>query len=367
MKSLIIVDIFSMVPLFFTIYLATRHLSGSRQNRYYILASYITLMLLAVEVLGYSMAGRVTACAIIIHLLSTALYYILIPAVSLIILWYLGYSEYGKTVKRLLYTPLALNAILTILSIQNGWFFSVNTSNEYIRGPFFYVTTCISYSYYILILIQLFRMRHTTIFPSKFLVALVYCLPIIATIVQFLYLEDSYITSSIATALLLYYLIVQEAKFDFDLPTKARNRIAFERMITIAEQRDQEMVFILFDMNNLKGINDTWGHHEGDHLLFSLAELLNKAFSPDGKVFRIGGDEFCVIHPRAKKGKIQAKMEQFELKLLEANTKLAHPIDVAWGYAESSNDEGISIRDAFTLADKAMYRHKAMIKESELF
>jgi hypothetical protein len=105
MKSLIIVDIFSMVPLFFTIYLAARHLSGSRQNRYYILASYITLMLLAVEVLGYSMTGRVTAYAIIIHLFGNALYYIMIPAVSLISLWYLGCCEYGKTVKRLLYTP----------------------------------------------------------------------------------------------------------------------------------------------------------------------------------------------------------------------------------------------------------------------
>nr|WP_319475174.1 GGDEF domain-containing protein [uncultured Sphaerochaeta sp.] len=366
MNPLIIVDIFSMVPLFFTIHLATRHLSGSRQNRYYILASYITLALLAVEVLGYSMAGRTAAYAIVIHLLSNALYFILIPAVALIILWYLGYSEYGKTTKRFLFTPLALNAVLSILSIQNGWFFSVNTANEYIRGPFFYVTTCVSYSYYILILIQLFRMRHTTISPSKFLVALVYFLPIIATILQFFYLKDSYITSSIATALLLYFLIVQEAKFDFDLPTKARNRIAFERMLSIAEQRNQELVLILFDMNNLKQVNDTWGHHEGDHLLLRLAELLQKTFSPDGKVFRIGGDEFCVILTRAKIGKRQSKMEQFELKLLKANTKLAHPIDVAWGYAESSNDEGISIRDAFTLADKAMYHHKAMIKESDL-
>lgn len=238
-----------------------------------------------------------------------------------------------------------MNATLNILSIQNGWVFSVNTSNEYFRGPFFYVTTCISYSCYILILIQLSRMRHTTIFPSKFLVALAYCLPIIATIFQFLYLEDSYITSSIATTLLLYYLTVQEATFDFDLPTKARNRIAFERILTIAEQRGQELAFILFDMNNLKGVNDTWGHHEGDHLLLSLAELLNKAFSPDGNVFGIGGDEFSVIIPRAKKGKMQVKMEQFELKLLEANAKLAHPI----------------------VADRAMYRHKAMRKESNLF
>lgn len=80
-------------------------------------------------------------------------------------------------------------------------------------------------------------------------------------------------------------------------------------------------------------------------MLLSLAELLNKAFSPDGNVFGIGGDEFSVIIPRAKKGKMQVKMEQFELKLLEANAKLAHPI----------------------VADRAMYRHKAMRKESNLF
>ncbi len=366
MNPLIIVDIFSMVPLFFTIYLATRHLSGSRQNRYYILASYITLALLAVEVLGYSMAGNTSAFAFVAHLLANALYFILIPAIALIILWYLGYSEYGTLVKGILFMPLALNAIFAILSIQNGWYFTVNTSNEYIRGSFFYWTTCLSYSYYILVLIQLFKMRHTVISPSKLLVVLVYCLPIIATIIQYFYLEDSYITSSIATALLLYYLIVQEAKFDFDLPTKARNRIAFERMLATSEYKGQDLTFILFDMNNLKQINDTWGHQEGDYLLSTLAELLNKAFSPNGKVFRIGGDEFCVLLPRVTKSKRKTKMECFALMLMETNIKLAHPIDVAWGYAEAISEEGISNEDAITLADKAMYRHKAMLKESTL-
>lgn len=366
-NPLIIIDIFSMVPLCFTIYLAKRHLSGSKQNRYYILASYITLVLLAVEVLGYSMAGRTTAFAFVAHLLANALYFILIPAVALIILWYLGYSEYGTMVKGILFIPLGLNTLLTILSIQNGWFFSVNTSNEYIRGPFFYLTTGVSYFYYVLILMQLFKMRHMAISPSKLLVVLVYCLPIIATIFQYFYLEDSYITGSIAVTLLLYYLIEQEAKFDFDLPTQARNRIAFERMLASSQQRGQDLAFILFDMNNLKRINDTWGHQEGDYLLSTLADLLNKAFSPEGNVFRIGGDEFCVLLPRAKKSKMRPKMEHFEMLLLETNTKLAHPLDVAWGYAVASNDEGISYDDAFTLADKAMYRHKRLLKESSLF
>ncbi len=120
-------------------------------------------------------------------------------------------------------------------------------------------------------------------------------------------------------------------------------------------------------MNNLKRINDTWGHQEGDYLLSTLADLLNKAFSPEGNVFRIGGDEFCVLLPRAKKSKMRPKMEHFEMLLLETNTKLAHPLDVAWGYAVASNDEGISYDDAFTLADKAMYRHKRLLKESSLF
>lgn len=63
---------------------------------------------------------------------------------------------------------------------------------------------------------------------------------------------------------------------------------------------------------------------------------------------------------------MESKMKQFELKLFKANTKLAHPLDVAWGYAEAISDEGISIEDAFTHADKAMYRHKAMLKKSNL-
>lgn len=355
-----------MVPLFFTIYLARRHISDSRQNRYYVLASYVTLVLLALEVVSYAMENHSSTVPIAIHLLSNAFYFALVPSVGLIILWYLGYSGYETKVKLLLWIPMTINALIAILSIQNGWLFTIDAQNTYVRGHYYFITMSISYAYYAFILLQLFRMRNDTILPSKPLLALVYLLPIVATVLQYCCLSDSYLTSSIATTLLLYYLIVQEAKFDYDLSTKARNRIAFERDLSSAQQKDQEVAFILFDMNNLKQINDTWGHQEGDYLLESLAQLLIKTFSAHGNVYRIGGDEFCVLLERNTAKSLKDLSQSFAHVLKTYNEKLAHPIDVAWGFAETNQEKGISIEDAFTLADKAMYRHKAQQKQYTL-
>ncbi|MGH0053055.1 MAG: GGDEF domain-containing protein [Sphaerochaetaceae bacterium] len=366
MNPLIIINLFSMVPLFFTIYLNKRHLSGNIQNRYYILASYITLVLLSLEVVSHSLVNHTSALAMVMHLLANAIYFILMPFVVLLILWYLGYSDFETKTKRLLVSPLVLNALIAILSIQNGWYFTISTTNEYIRGPYFYVTTCLIFFYYIQIPLQLYKMRKETISPSKVLMIMVYFLPIIATILQFFHLNISYITSSTAASLLLYYLIVQEAKFDYDLPTKARNRIAFEREIVAQHAKSQEIGLFLFDMNNLKRVNDTWGHQEGDYLLVILAQLLSQTFAPEGKVFRIGGDEFCVLLPVPRKQKIDAQMEHFERRVQESNERLAHQLDVAWGYAETSKQKGITSEDAFILADEAMYRHKALLKQSKL-
>ena len=52
---------------------------------------------------------------------------------------------------------------------------------------------------------------------------------------------------------------------------------------------------MMFDMNNLKMINDTYGHDCGDQLLNGFAERLQSALSTAGTLIRLGGDEFIAI------------------------------------------------------------------------
>lgn len=52
---------------------------------------------------------------------------------------------------------------------------------------------------------------------------------------------------------------------------------------------------VMLDLNNLKKCNDRYGHEAGDTYLKKASEMITNAFSQENTVYRIGGDEFCVI------------------------------------------------------------------------
>jgi len=65
----------------------------------------------------------------------------------------------------------------------------------------------------------------------------------------------------------------------------------FEEKYKDAMKKDEKSFLYLMDLNNFKGVNDTFGHHTGDQALKQIGELLRKRFSR-GDVGRFGGDEF---------------------------------------------------------------------------
>lgn len=368
MDNPVIINLFGLFPLLFTIYLAKRHLSGSRQNRYYILASALTIAELLLEIVCTVSRSYRSTTALTIHYLSYCLADTLIPSIPLVILLYLGFSELPRIRKFLLWLPQLANVILSILSIQTGWYFIIDSKNTYQRGPYFWIITAFALFYYLLILLRLIKLSRNRIIPAKPMIALVYLLPILSTTIQLIVHDEIYVFSSIAIALLLYYLIFQEARFDYDMQTEVRNREAFELEMASDRKTESETAVFMFDVNNLKQTNDTWGHHEGDALLFAVAKLLVQVFEPEGKVFRIGGDEFCAIVPMTKNRSPQWYSKTLALQLLSVNEHRVHPISLGCGFAVTNKGENCNLQKAFILADNAMYKDKrSKRKELSLF
>ncbi len=113
--------------------------------------------------------------------------------------------------------------------------------------------------------------------------------------------------------------------------------------------------FIFADANNLKYMNDTYGHAAGDTLLLKISEVLKKVFG--NEVYRIGGDEFAIL-TMDNKNSVEKKIAVIE-KTLEKYTKLdkegvvySCAIGVAYG------DGTKTIEELKTLADEAMYENK---------
>ena len=362
MNSLVIVDIFSLIPLLFTIHLARRHLLTSRLNSYYIVASIFTLIIIVMEIVSLQVLFFQGPLFIHINRFCNSIGFILTPAIPLTVLFYLGAYVLPKSKQRLLMLPLVGNTFLVLCSNLTGWIFSINETNQYIRGSFFWITTVLSLSYYFLILFYLFKKNSRYSHMGKSILILVYMLPIIATIVQVAFPGYMFIWSTSALALLMFYIFSLESQFAFDVQTGIKNREAFEIDMHQFQKYQHDATLFMFDLNNLKLTNDVYGHQEGDELLCVLASCLTTCFSSLGNTYRIGGDEFCIICKKLPKLVAQSALQGFDDYVQNINTKRNHPIEVAYGFASSSYKENQTIYTALSNADNAMYEHKARQK-----
>jgi diguanylate cyclase (GGDEF)-like protein len=130
-------------------------------------------------------------------------------------------------------------------------------------------------------------------------------------------------------------------------------------MIALAHRNAAPMAVLLFDLDGLKGVNDSLGHAAGDALLVSVAQRARSCMRASDTVGRLGGDEFLVLLPDTDREGARS----VATKLLEA---LAQPFDIGTERVSVSASIGGSFlpgpsRDAEALvhaADEALYASK---------
>lgn len=148
-----------------------------------------------------------------------------------------------------------------------------------------------------------------------------------------------------------------------DTMTKTRNRSAFEQDCDkLADSGSAvSLTVFMFDINNLKYTNDTYGHQAGDSIIKDAADILHSVFSDIGQLYRIGGDEFLVISERTYTS-AQAVYILLEQQLKEYNKNAAYPLSIAKGYASNIRHKK-GIEELLESADHAMYEDKRKSRE----
>ena len=119
-----------------------------------------------------------------------------------------------------------------------------------------------------------------------------------------------------------------------------------------------------FDLNDLKKCNDTKGHKAGDKYIVDAALMICKHFGDMGKVYRIGGDEFCIITKNTSE--VQFENKKALLKMSIAHYLLDYPdsgFGIAVGYAAYDPEQDEDIEDIRHRADVSMYEYKKEIKK----
>ena len=153
---------------------------------------------------------------------------------------------------------------------------------------------------------------------------------------------------------------------DTDTLTSLHNRNALlydESKYNELIRSNKHVGIVMFDVNNLKYINDTFGHDKGDLLIKKTANIIEETFGHLGKCYRTGGDEFVTVFScEYINNEYNKSLDTFLNKLKEVNKENEHknnPLEIAYG-VYISNDENIGT--IWQKADELMYAKKKEMK-----
>lgn len=138
------------------------------------------------------------------------------------------------------------------------------------------------------------------------------------------------------------------------------NRRAYEEDISRYEndEIEDDFIYITFDLNGLKMINDTLGHIAGDEMLVGACECMRSAFGNFGKLYRTGGDEFVALLWMDEET-LKTSLCSFESEIKKWRGKLVESLTVSFGTVKRRERPNDSIREISILSDQRMYDAKA--------
>lgn len=152
---------------------------------------------------------------------------------------------------------------------------------------------------------------------------------------------------------------------EMDMPTGCYNRNAYSEDISV-EMELTGVHIITFDLNNLKHCNDTKGHMAGDKYIADAAHLIQEVFQGLGKVYRIGGDEFCIVAKGITENTILERRDALKKAIYEYREKnFQDEFGISCGYAIYDPEIDRDIEETRHRADLSMYENKKEIKTTK--
>ncbi|MBN2861468.1 MAG: diguanylate cyclase, partial [Sphaerochaetaceae bacterium] len=188
------------------------------------------------------------------------------------------------------------------------------------------------------------------------------------------------LSSYLATGVLLFYILILRESFKTigsliehknmttiykrmafeDHLTQGNNRSAFERDIIRHQRERNTFRLVLLDLNNLKGINDTYGHAEGDYAIVESYRSLVEALGEKGTAYRISGDEFACVMQDLDIDAYRRFTEEVNEYLKKKSEQ--KPFDLVLAFGTRVYDHNTEFNDFYRSVDIQMYEHKKQLK-----
>lgn len=336
---------------------------------------------------------NITYYPILFNIVAILFYIIFITFPLIYCLYLCGFiwSKKNLLVKSIILIPYFILLIMVIVNIFVPFIYSVSLDSsatvKYIRLDFFIYFVLINSFYYFVPIISVIYLLITRKFENKSILiySILYSIiPIISLLINAFIVP---LTVNIPVqplcntlgVLFAYFFIMEKEHLKekellekrsqevdvltnlayVDILTELPNRRSFtEQLLDDEEKKEIGTIFIMYDVNNLKKINDIYGHQAGDEIIKKTADIINKTFASYGKTYRIGGDEFFTYIPFNKDVDIQKLIIEFKERLKNENKNSSYELDISIGYALRI-DKKTTVSELLKEADKNMYLDKA--------
>lgn len=147
-----------------------------------------------------------------------------------------------------------------------------------------------------------------------------------------------------------------------DILTGGNNRTAYYRDLEQLNLDENEVFIALFDINELKYINDNYGHKYGDDAIREGYLIINRCFQQIGTCYRIGGDEFACLMVNTKFDEIKIAMNHLTEQAKNHDAQCQYPFAIACGIAKHDAEQDEKFDNSYARADANMYCDKKQIK-----
>lgn len=133
-----------------------------------------------------------------------------------------------------------------------------------------------------------------------------------------------------------------------------------EKELSLLSRRESPLALCFLDVDNLKQVNDTYGHIEGDVLLTNVTHSITEIVREVDHIVRMGGDEFLIVLPMCDEAGAEKIVSRIIEKLNALDSRGLKPYthSFSYGILEITADANIDVNEAIKLADDKMYEDK---------
>lgn len=345
---------------FLTYFIINDKLFEKKIKKFFLLAEAICLLIIAATWADKILIGSIAEYARYVRRVTSTVAYSFCPFAPAILLCIYNEGDLKQDIR--FYVPLLANVAACIISFFTGIIFTVTVDNVYKRGILFVLPYLIML-FYMLSLIY-FAMKQSK--PSKriemiFLTGAMSAIAV-ATVLEIVFEMEFMIWSATTVAIALYYTVLVMQKILYEPLTGAFSRTSYFKELEIIDGR-KWCVFTVIDINNLKKVNDKYGHAYGDELIKTVADKIMIRTTRRSRLYRTGGDEFMLITYGNHAGIIEYSLEKIlHEDFAEQHSDELGRISFAYGAVEYYPHQ--ELQKTLEEADQKMYEKKQAMKQN---